>query len=433
MKKTIIRSTFYLIILSIIAKAMSFIVRIILARSLSAEAMNYYSLAMPTMVIMITLAQMGIPSALSKVIAQQKNHRNSLKAAIFISIVNNLILTIFFLIFIPLLSHFILKQSNMVSVGMAIIPLIPMVTLSGILKGYLLGIQHHIAATSSQIFEELSRIIFLFVMFTLYPTMTTIQMAVLAMFSITVGEICSSLYMLFIIFRNRRLPNIWRHPFKDLKRNHFDDVLQVSIPMTGSRLIGSITYFLEPIVMVIGLSTFNADIMVNAYGQLNGYVLPIITMPSFVTITLSNMLLPSFTYHYTRGNDRHAKKLFNIILGCCFMIGIACSFICFTYSEELLILFYNNSKGAELLKSLAWPFALYALQPALSSMLHALSQSRKAMSDTLIGSIVRILCVALLTSKIFALSLPLAMTLGMMVTTILHAINIAIALRKESY
>lgn len=431
MKKTIIKSTFYLILISLAAKVLSFSVRIILARKLPQEAMNYYALVSPTMVILIALAQMGIPAALSKVIAQRDDYRRPLKAAILISIINNILIVSIFILVIPLLSQYVLKQANVERVCMAIIPLIPMVTLSGILKGYLLGIQHHIQATSSQLFEEMSRIIFLIVIFTLYPTMQVVDMAVTAMFSITVGEVCSSIYMLIVILHKKRMQVSLMHPFHNLNKENFDDVLRVSIPMTGSRLIGSLTYFLEPIFMVAGLSLIDSQSMVSAYGQLNGYVLPIITMPSFITITLSNMLLPSFTYHYARGHYTQAKKLFNVIVGCCFLIGIVCSFLCYNYSEELLMLFYKNTRGAHLLKALAWPFALYAIQPALSNMLHALSRSQRAMLDTFLGSFIRILCVALLTHTLHETSLPLALCAGMLVTTLLHAFNIAVSMHRD--
>lgn len=432
MKKTIIKSTFYLILISVFAKALSFMVRIILARRLSMQAMSYYTLTSPTMVFVITLAQMGIPAALSKVIAQRDNASKPLKSAIILSIVNNLIITAAFLFLIPWLAHTVLKQDSVQSVLYAILPLIPMVTLSGLLKGYLLGIQRHLAATSSQIFEELSRIVFLFVIFSIRTDYDAISMARIAMLSVTVGEICSSIFMLANIRIKKRTLKRVPHLFTNLHKDQFDDLLMVSIPMTGSRLIGSLTYFMEPILMVIGLSVIQNQWMVQAYGQLNGYVLPIITMPSFITITLSNVLLPSFTYQYARGNTAQAKKLFNFIIGCCFLIGITCSFICYNYSEALLQLFYHNTKGAAMLKQLAWPFALYSLQPPLSNMLHALSRSHRAMMDTFFGSLVRILCVALLTRYILIDSLPLALCAGMLITTLLHCINLAISFRKSS-
>lgn len=431
MKKTIIKSTIYLILVSIVAKGLSFLVRIMLARSLSADAMNLYSLASPTMVFVITLAQMGIPNALSKVIAQSKHPAGPIKSSIVLSVINNLIVTILFLLFIPFLSHVVLKQDHMESVLYAILPLIPLVTISGILKGYLFGIQKHLTATSCQIFEELSRILFLFFIFRIHPMMEVVQMARIAMLSISVGEICSATYMVLSLRNKKRgfskLPVL----FHDLQKHNFDEVLSISIPMTGSRLIGSLTYFFEPIVMVLGMSIVESSMMVNAYGQLNGYVLPILTMPSFITVTLSNFLLPSFTYHYTRGNDAVAKRLFTLIIGCCFMVGLCCSFICFQFADTLMMLFYHTTNGSQILRTLAWPFAFYAIQPPLASMLHALSYSRKTMLDTFCGSLVRILCVLLLTPMLHTHSLALGLTLGMMITTLLHAIHLAISMRHH--
>ena len=101
MKKTIIKSTFYLILLSVAAKILSFAVRVLLARSLSADAMNLYSLAAPTMVFVITIAQMGIPAALSKVIAERSSAKEPLKVSILISVLNNIIVTLAYVFLIP--------------------------------------------------------------------------------------------------------------------------------------------------------------------------------------------------------------------------------------------------------------------------------------------------------------------------------------------
>ncbi|MCI9524144.1 MAG: oligosaccharide flippase family protein [Erysipelotrichaceae bacterium] len=424
MKKAIVTSTIYLIIVSIIAKALSFLVRILLARSLSADAMSLYSLASPTMVFVITLAQMGIPSALSKVIAQKNNAANVMKTSIIISIINNLIVTALFLLILPFLSNRILKQDGMEAVLFTIVPLIPMVTCSGLLKGYLFGKQCHLSATACQIIEESTRILFLLFVFTNHTSLDVVDMAKIAMFSVTVGEIGSSLFMLVAVKKKTRRKLEFGRLFTNLHRNTFDEVLSVSIPMTGSRLIGSLTYFLEPIIMVIGWNACLSTEMVSAYGHLNGYVLPILTMPSFITITLSNFLLPSFTYHYTRNHHKTAAKLFTVIISTCLLIGIGCSFLCFQYSETLMELFYHTTSGADLLRMLAWPFAFYVLQPPLSSMLHALSYSKRTVFDTCFGSVVRLLCVWFLTPMVHAYSLPIGLTVGMIITTFFHACNV---------
>lgn len=431
MKKTVLQSTIQLIVVSIIAKALSFFVRILLARHLSVEAMNYYTLAAPTMVFVITLAQMGIPGALSKVIAESKQPYRPLKASILLSLISNLLIIALYMALLPFLAVYVLKQPEIKPVLRAITILIPFVSLSGILKGYLFGIQHHVQATSCQLFEEGSRILFLVVFFTLTPGVSAVMIAKMAMLSVTVGEVCSCLYMLFTLRKQHHPLTAIPHIFAQLQRPAFDEVLRVSIPMTGSRLIGSLTYFLEPIVMVLGLSAVQSSAMVSAYGQLNGYVLPIITMPSFITITLSNFLLPSFTYHYSRGHMTHAKRLFTLIISCCFLVGLGCSLLCYCFPEALFQLFYHNTRGALLLKQVAIPFALYSLQPPLSSMLHALSLSKKTVWDTFMGSFLRLACVLFLTKVFFTQALPLGLCVGMLVTTLMHAIRLAMAFHTK--
>ncbi len=429
MKKSVLTSTIYLITLSIISKILSFAVRIILARKLPEQAMSYYSLAAPTMVFVITMAQMGIPAALSKVIAASRQPSSPLIASILLSVANNFIIILVYIILLPFLAGSILKQKEILPILYAVLPLIPLVTLSGILKGYLFGLQEHISAAASQLFEEGSRILFIILVFHFSYMPDIITMAKIAMFSISVGEASSSFYMLYVLLRKKR--KSVRFPFSKfrLQKQQFHEVLSVSIPMMGSRIIGSLTYFLEPIAMVIGLSQVSAASMVLAYGQLNGYVLPIITMPSFITVTLSNYLLPSFTYSYTRGHHEHAMKLFRIIISCCLCIGIGCSILCYFFPEQLLNLFYHNTQGAHILKQLAIPFALYSLQPPLSSMLHALSLSSKSVRDTLYGSVVRILCILCLTSLYQESILPIALTAGMLVTTLFHVIRLYQAFR----
>ena len=75
MKKTVLVSAFHLVFVSVAAKILSFAVRILLARELSSEAMNLYALASPTMVFLIAIVQQGIPSALSKLTAQQEDSK----------------------------------------------------------------------------------------------------------------------------------------------------------------------------------------------------------------------------------------------------------------------------------------------------------------------------------------------------------------------
>lgn len=59
--------------------------------------------------------------------------------------------------------------------------------------------------------------------------------------------------------------------------------MTISLPTTGSRLIGSISMFLEPILLTTILLKvgYSNNFIITEYGILNGYVMPLILLPSF--------------------------------------------------------------------------------------------------------------------------------------------------------
>lgn len=417
MRKNFLYSTVTLIVISSLSKILSFIVRIFLARHLSESAMNLYSVALPTLVFLIALAQMGIPSALSKYIAQNQNPMNGILSSLILSLVSNVVLIVLFVLMIPFLSNQLFHDDLVKEILKSMIFMIPMVTFSGLLKAILQGKQHHIIACFSQIFEELFRLVYLIILFS-QPIISSIELARIAMFSVFVGECGSSLFMLIFILFYKKPIRSYQH---DLRKEHFKEILSSSIPMTSARLLGSFTYFMEPLVF---FSLSNSLLFQNAYGNFNGYVLPLLTMPSFVSVTLANMLLPTFVYEKKHNNLSRAKKIFYLISLICFTISFCCAFVTFFFPKEILQFFYHTTRGSEQLQLTSIPFVFYSLQPVLSSLLHALDQSRKAFIDTALGCAIRLLILPISVPLLGHHALIFAITLSMFITTGMHALRV---------
>ncbi len=70
-------------------------------------------------------------------------------------------------------------------------------------------------------------------------------------------------------------------------------LFKIAIPTTGSRLIGSIGYFLEPIILTYVLLKvgYSSNYITTHYGIINGYVYPLLLLPSFFTLAISNACL----------------------------------------------------------------------------------------------------------------------------------------------
>ena len=424
MKKTVVVSAFHLIYISVLAKLLSFLVRILLARKLGSEAMSCYSIVAPTMVFLISLVQQGIPAALSKLSAQSSDPKLPLAAGACISALTIALTLSLFTCILPFFAGELLHDIRLIPVLRALLPLLPAVALSGLLKGYLQGIQHHYAANITQLYEEAARIVFLVVCFALFPTQDPIALASLAMFSVTVGELASCICMLFHLRFSFHHIRIAPRMLSRVRPDQLRDILSISMPMMGSRLSGSLTYFLEPICMLLLVPASMSAQIVEGYGILNGYTLPLLTMPSFLSITLSNYLLPSFSYAIAHHQKKQAKKSCLLILSCCLLFGILYALFCYCFSEPLFQLFYHTSQGADQLHVLTLPFLFYSLQPPLSALLHACSLSAQAFCDTLIGSLFRLGCVCFLTPYLQVEALLIALSGGMLITTFLHALRL---------
>lgn len=423
MKKKLLFTTSTIIILSFIAKALSFFVKIYLARTLSNEAMNAYTLMMPTLIFLITLSQLGIPNSIAHLCAKHQNPSYFCFIASLILSITCVILMIGYYVLIPNLATLLFDNPNYQILLKSLLFLIPFVALSALLKAYLQAKQLHLYANIANVLEEIARISYLLWIFYNHQQYNDYIIASIALFSIVIGEIASSLFMLLSLKINKKKYIHFISHFHHLKFNDFILLINNAFWMSCSRFIGAITCFLEPILMFV-LVNFNHEEILFEYTSLNSFILPIITISSFLSITLANYLLPSFSFHYSQNNVKYAKKLVLFIISIAMIISMITSCICYFNAEFILNLFYHQTRGMKLLTNLSVPFMIYSLQPLLSSLLHALNLSKQATLDTLYGCIIRLFIIVFFTPMIKEHAIALALVSSMFITTIFHAIRL---------
>lgn len=65
-----LQGTIILIIAGLITRVLGFVNRIVVARMIGDEGVGLYMMAVPTLVLVITLTQLGLPVAISKLVAE---------------------------------------------------------------------------------------------------------------------------------------------------------------------------------------------------------------------------------------------------------------------------------------------------------------------------------------------------------------------------
>ena len=388
MKNKFIKSTIILIIGALLTKLLGFIIRIIFTRTVGTNAINLFSLIMPTYSLLITLASLGLPLAISNLIAENKvRSKKILFSIIPTTLLINLSLVIIIFLTAPFISNTLLHNKDAYYPIVSIAFVIPFVSLSSIIRGYFFGKQKMFPHTLSNIIEQLFRLILILIFLPKllkYGTIFTVSVYIL--FNI-LSEIISILVFLLFTPKNFTIKRSDLKP--DIKV--VKDVMSIAIPTTSSRIIGNIGYFFEPIVLTFSLTLigYTSNFVLNEYGIYNAYVLPLLTIPSFFILALNTSLVPEISK-----NKHDKKKVIRRLkqsLFFSFLIGLISNIIVYIFTEDLLTIIFDTTKGIEYIKFLAPFFIFLYLEGPLASTLQALNYAKYTMIVTIITTIIKLI------------------------------------------
>ena len=420
MKNKFVMGTIILLTGGFFSKFLGFILRIIITRQIGTEGIGLYSLVMPTFGLFITIATFSYPVAISKIISSRgKSSKKAIFSIIPISIILNLFtLLIIFLISKPLANIFLKDQRlyiPLLSIGFTL----PFIGLSSIIKGYYWGKQRMGIYILSNIVEQIVRII---VLIFLIPKVIKVSL-VLTISLIIVVNVLSETSSIIVMLLG--LPKGVKITKEDLRpsKEYIKDIMNICVPSTSSKIVGSISHFLEPIVLINVLSYvgYSNNYIVTEYGIVNGYSLALLLIPQFFTMSISTSLIPELSKSYSIEDIKNCKKRLFQITGLSLMIGAFSTGIIFAVPEYFLNLIYNTNLGANYIRVLAPFFLLYFINTPLASAMQALDMSKDEMQITLLTSFVKLFLLTLLAFlKIGMYSLIISTIITLIYSTYLH-------------
>lgn len=429
MKNTFIKSTIILIIGGFITKILGMIIKIITTRIIGSQGYGMYALILPTMMLLLSLSQLGLPTALNVLIAKNKSAKRLITASLIISLLIDFLIIIFLLLFSRYISTNLLHEKKiyygLISIGL----ILPFVSISNMLRSYFFAKERMLPHVITNILEDVVKLIII-ILFLPYFLNKGIEFAITF---IVLTNILSELTSIigFIVL----LPK-FKYQKKDIKPKKEDikSLFNIALPTTGSRIIGSIGYFLEPIIITFVLykASYNNSYILREYGIINGYVLPLILLPSFFTGALSQALIPNVSKNYFKGKYELVEKKIKQAIICSLIIGIPCTLIFTIIPEIPLNLIYNTKEGVNYIKFLAPISLLHYIQSPISSSLQAMNKAKISLKGTLYGTIIRTILLFILSFKLGMWGLIIATSTNILFVTIFDYINVKKALKKSS-
>ncbi len=431
-KEKFIKSTIILMVGGAITKFLGMFIRIIMTRLVGLDGIGLYMLIYPTFSLFMTLSQLSMPTAISKIVAEDThNNKKVVFTAIPLTLCFNLFLIGLIILIAPVLANQFLKEPRAYLPILSIALVLPFDALSNLLRGYFFGKQKMFPHVLSHILEQLIRLT-LIILITPMLLKIDIIYAVSGLVLVNMASELLSIGILFVF-----LPKNFKLTKNDIKpsRENLKEILEIAIPTTGGRLIGSIGYFLEPIILTSTLLFvgYSNNYIVTEYGIVSGYVMPLLLLPGFFTNAISNALLPVISKAYIKNQKDYVKKKIKQAIIFSLLIGVPYTLLLMAKPNFFLQLFYHTEHGGTYLRIIGPIFLLYYIQAPLAASMQSMNLSKEMMYDNLKGILIKTVLL-LLTSflKIGMYPLLIATTGSVLVTTLSHYLHVKEKLEKST-
>src|SRR5690606_21967347 len=156
-KQSFIKGAMILMAAGIFNRLLGFVPRMALPRIIGAEGIGLYQMGYPLMSVVITLITGGIPLAIAKLVAEAETEgkqwkvRRLLISAIAISGILGLIATGMLALFAQWIAEHIFTDSRVALTFVTMSPIVFLVSLSAVFRGYFQGKHNMVPTATSQV------------------------------------------------------------------------------------------------------------------------------------------------------------------------------------------------------------------------------------------------------------------------------------------
>jgi len=382
---------------SIAAKLLGALYRIPLTNILGAEGMGMYQLVFPVFALFMILATAGIPTALSRMVAEKRAEGKPTKKYLVAAILTLMtISTVLALITFALAGNIAEWQGNAATVnGFRIIaPTLILVSLIAGFRGWFQGEMYMVPTAVSNIIEQVVKL-GVGIGLSLVLIKRGVEHAVNgALIGIAISEVCAFLYLLITyLVRGRKIPREKIRVGRDDARVMF----KVAFPIAIVALLMPLSNFLDSIILVNVIKSSGVPVAAATaqYGLLSGPVNSLVNMPIVVIMSLAIAVVPSVSASRVQLDIGGVMLKSRLSIKLSYLIGIPSAFFFMVFAPRLLPIIYPALSEGELqlsvnlLRVVAANIVFLSAMQIYVSLLQALDRTRYAVLSLGVGVAVK--------------------------------------------
>ena len=399
-----LKGTMILTISSIIVKVIGSLNWIILSRVLGGEGIGLYQMGFPIYLMAITVSSAGVPVAIS-IITSEKLANKDYRGAKRVFNVSLRLLLISGLIFSSalffgadfLINQHIIRDSRAYYSIIALAPAVFFVTFLASFRGYLQGWQIMTPTATSEVVEQLVRVITMLVFADLFMPYGLAYAAGGASMGAGAGAFCALLVLMWFYRRLKRRLHAEIEAQDDsipeesaghiIKR-----LLKLALPVSLTSLMLPIGANLDLLIVPQRLEAAGFDVRhaTELFGYLTGMAVPLVNLATIFTAAMTISLVPSISesralerFDAIRDKIRLAFRVAMIITFPCFM-GL------FFLAEKVAALIYNAPGAAGAIQTMSVGILFLGMHQISTGILQGLGKTAIPVINMILACIVKV-------------------------------------------
>lgn len=419
--KSIVKNVAIITIFSLLTRALGFLLRIFLSRTIGAEALGMYQVVLSVFMVFLTIISSGFTLIISRMTASYRVNSDKKAIAsltstcIFIGLAVSTILCVVVLVFKNLFSQ-IFTDQNCINILIILLPALIFSSVYSVFRGVMWGQDNYFGLCASELLEQVSKI--LICVLILGPGMSAVESAIGVAWSFTLSCFISSVFVtiLYFVYGGRMAK-----PSKIYK-----NVIKQSAPITGVRVLGSFAQPLIALILPARLISagFTSSQAMSIYGVALGMTFPLLFLPSTLVGSLATALVPDISMALEKKNISHIQKRVQISVNFTLIVSFLIAPIFIAVGDKIGVFLYDDVLSGTLLQMSAWLMIPMGLTNISSAILNSIGCEVKSFVNYVVGGIFMFLSIVILPKYIGINSLIIGMGISTVITSFLNFLMI---------
>lgn len=365
----------------LITKLLGAAFRIPLTNIIGASGMGYYQTAYPIYVLLLTISTSGIPTAISRMVAERRAqdqyyeaHR-VFKTAFKLMLGIGLVTSIGVLIFAPTICDWQMEPESVYALR-AIAPALLLCPVMSCLRGFFQGRRTMAPTALSQVVEQVFRVGLGLLLSYLLLAKGPQYAAAGASSGASFGAVFGLLAVVIIYFA--KLKDIKAEYGENLvaidsEKKLLKEILFIAIPITLGAAIMPILNSIDTLIVKRRLISigYDSEVARTLFGELTGMAAPIINFPMVFTQAVCMSIVPVVTDAWKRGDKDFVKYNCGLGLRYALIIMLPCAGGLIALARPIMKLLYPRQIESAI--SAAGCLAIYAVGMIFLSIIHTLT------------------------------------------------------------